>query len=106
MASLGRKHSGSCGSYLGPFHHRRRSLSDADKEREDRQEALPPPWDSESRWYGKDFPPRPGNALHVLPHGDQYFTDLCRELRRAERRVTIAGWSLTPLMEIERAPPR
>ena len=88
---------------LGPLHHRRRSLSASEEGREATFEALAAPWDSDPRWYRQDFPPRRRNRIRLLTHGDQYFTDLCQELRTAQIRVTIAAWALTPLMAVERA---
>lgn len=57
---------------------------------------------SDPPWYPLDFPPRPRSSLHPLIHGDEYFGDLCGELRKARTRVTIAGWYLTPLMSLLR----
>src|SRR5579884_426128 len=56
----------------------------------------------ESPWFPDSFPPRAHNRVTPLLHGDEYFSDLVRVLRAAERRVTIAGWALTPLISLLR----
>jgi phosphatidylserine/phosphatidylglycerophosphate/cardiolipin synthase-like enzyme len=84
----------------GPLHRRRRSLSDDEEERERVLPPLPPPWSADDRWYRGDSPPRRHNQLTPLPHGDAYFADLIPALEAAEQRITIAGWCLTPLMDL------
>lgn len=84
------------------MHRGRPSLSSDDEERETNLPPLPPPWNADPRWYSGDFPPRAHNRLHALPHGEEYFSDLCHEMKAARHRVTIAGWALTPLMDLLR----
>lgn len=87
---------------IGRFLRRRPSLTPEQRDREDHRPALPSPWSREPRWYGGGFPPRAHNRLTPLPHGGEYFADLCKALETAGRRVTIAAWSLTPLMALGR----
>lgn len=86
----------------GPFHRGRPALSDEQVEKEHALPPLPRPWSLDDRWYRGDFPPRMHNDVCALIHGHEYFADLVGELRSARRRVTIVGWTLTPLMALER----
>jgi len=91
---------------VGPLHRRRDALT-ADEQ--DAQHALPPlpePWNQDSRWYRAGFPPREHNELRPLIDGQVYFADLYATLQSARRRVTIAGWCLTPLMALTRSEDR
>ncbi|HLJ67663.1 MAG TPA: phospholipase D family protein [Chloroflexota bacterium] len=82
----------------GPLHRRRSALkSDPNA----RLPPLPAPW-KDPRWFRGDFPPRLHNDVRPLLHGDEYFGDLYPTLLAAQRRVTIAGWCLTPLMPLQR----
>lgn len=51
-------------------------------------------------WYDGDFPMRRGSAVSALIDGEMYFGELLTSLRAAQRRVTICGWCLTPLMSL------
>ena len=85
--------------FIGHFFRRRRTLS-ADIGPD--SGSLPAPWSEDKRWYSADFPPRAHNRIVPLLHGDEYFADLIETLRGAEKRVTIAGWALTPLISLIR----
>jgi phosphatidylserine/phosphatidylglycerophosphate/cardiolipin synthase-like enzyme len=87
---------------FGPLHRRRSTLSDERLREEEDRGRLEPPWGDDPRWYAADFPPHAHNAVLPLVHGDEYFPALIRELQSARERVTIAGWTLTPLMALER----
>jgi phosphatidylserine/phosphatidylglycerophosphate/cardiolipin synthase-like enzyme len=88
--------------FAGRFHRRRKALSEDQRARQDRLPPLPEPWTGEDHWYRGGFPPRRHNRLTPLPHGAEYFDDLCATLATARDRVTIAGWCLTPLMSLSR----
>ncbi|MGH2442780.1 MAG: phospholipase D-like domain-containing protein, partial [Chloroflexota bacterium] len=85
---------------LGPFHRSSQRLDDERVQQERNLPPLPTPWDGDDRWYRGGFPPRAHNKLTPLPHGDAYFKDLLEVLKTARRRVTIAVWCLTPLMDL------
>lgn len=87
---------------VGPFHRRRRTLSDEEWARQQRLTPLPAPWNEDERWYRGGFPPRSHNHLLPLVHGVEYFADLYETLRAARTRVTICGWCLTPLLPLVR----
>lgn len=82
----------------GPLHRRAGTI---EEDQNDSLPPLPPPWDDD-RWFRGGFPPRRHNKLTPLIHGEEYFSDLYTELLSARERVTIAGWSLTPLMPLIR----
>lgn len=86
---------------IGPLHRRRKALSEAEKA-ERKLAALPPPWNTDGRWYPGDLSPRSHNLILPLIHGDQYFSDLMQELQAAKSRVTIAGWCISPMMPLIR----
>ncbi|PZR98430.1 MAG: phospholipase [Chloroflexi bacterium] len=83
---------------VGPLHRRGQSI---EKDQNNDLPPLPEPWEDE-RWFRGGFPPRGHNALEPLLHGDEYFNDLYEALLAARERVTICGWSLTPLMALLR----
>jgi len=82
----------------GPLHRRRRVL---EGDQNDRLSPLSPPWD-DNRWFRGGTPPRQHNAIEPLLHGQEYFRDLHQSLLSARTRVTICGWSLTPLIPLLR----
>lgn len=86
----------------GPLHRRRPALGDEQRKQEESRPPLGGRWAGDDRWYSGGFPPREHNALRPLPHGANYFDDLCREFAGASERVTIAGWCMTPLMSLLR----
>lgn len=86
----------------GPIHRRRPALSDEQRQQEESRQPLGGQWAGDDRWYSGGFPPRQHNALHPLAHGVNYFNDLCQSFATASTRVTIAGWSMTPLMSLLR----
>lgn len=86
---------------FGRFHRRRRVVGDRLEEHKGHA-PLPEPWSGDDRWFRAGFPPRAHNRIVPLPHGGEYFPDLCESLASARTRVTICGWCMTPLMSLLR----
>src|SRR5947209_824032 len=84
---------------FGPLHRRRRRM---ERDENDDFQPLPAPW-TDARWFRCGFPPREGTQLTPLVDGEAYLADLCDALSSAQQRVTICGWSLTPLLPLRRA---